>query len=98
MRQVRAMKLVRRNQPESQAADEELCTLREAARILKLNEASIRKRLGGTGHLTHIRRGNPGSQRQRVVLIMSEVVALRREWIAAARAQQGKADKQIYGT
>ena len=82
------MSLIRRKTAQIEQPDEEeLCTLREAADILKLSTASIRKRLGGTHGLRLIRTGKPGSQRMRIILIKSEVLALRHQWITEAKKQ-----------
>jgi hypothetical protein len=52
-----------------------------ASALLDLDESTIRKGGCGTEGLTLIRRGT--GKRQRVSLILEEVVALRAEWINA---------------
>lgn len=50
-----------------------------AAALLDLDESSIRKGLCGTDSLTKVRRGN--GKRQRVSLVLEEVIELRATWI-----------------
>lgn len=50
-----------------------------AATLLDLDQSTIRKGLCGTDVLSQVRRGN--GSRQRVSLILEEVVALKAEWI-----------------
>lgn len=50
-----------------------------AARLLDLDESTIRQKKCGTEDLTHIRRGS--GKRQRISLILEEVIALKAEWI-----------------
>ncbi len=61
-----------------------------AGMLLDLNESTLRKGKAGTENLTRIRRGN--GKRQRVSFILEEVIALKSEWIEAAR---GKSQKTI---
>ncbi len=53
-----------------------------AASILDLDESTIRKGLAGTDTLTHVRRGQ--GKRQRLSLILEEVIMLKSSWIEAA--------------
>jgi hypothetical protein len=52
-----------------------------ASALLDLDESTIRQGKCGTDALTLIRRGT--GRRQRVSLILEEVIALRAEWIEA---------------
>jgi len=54
-----------------------------AARLLDLDESTLRKGLAGTESLTQVRRGY--GKRQRVSFILEEIVALKIEWIEAAQ-------------
>ncbi len=54
-----------------------------AAVILDLDESSLRKGCAGTESLTQVRRGN--GKRQRISLILEEVIALQSEWIRVAQ-------------
>lgn len=54
-----------------------------AARLLDLSESAIRQQKCGTEKLTQIRRGT--GARQRVSLVLEEVIALKAEWIEAAQ-------------
>lgn len=54
-----------------------------AARLLDLDESTLRKGLAGTESLTQVRRGN--GRRQRVSFILEEIIALKTEWIEAAQ-------------
>ena len=53
-----------------------------AASILDLDESTVRKGLAGTESLTHVRRGH--GKRQRLSLILEEVIMLKSSWIEAA--------------
>lgn len=59
-----------------------------AAVLLNLDESSIRKGLCGTENLTLIRRGT--GKRQRISLILEEVIELKAEWIAEAQMTKSK--------
>ncbi|MDQ3179158.1 MAG: hypothetical protein M3Q33_01425 [Acidobacteriota bacterium] len=61
-----------------------------AGMMLDLDESTLRKGKCGTESLTQIRRGN--GKRQRVSFILEEVIALKSEWIEAAR---GKSQKTV---
>ncbi|HEX8289784.1 MAG TPA: hypothetical protein VF556_17515 [Pyrinomonadaceae bacterium] len=52
-----------------------------AAQLLNLDESTIRQKKCGTENLTHVRCGS--GKRQRISLILEEVIALKAEWIAA---------------
>lgn len=54
-----------------------------AAALLDLDESTIRKGLCGTDVLTQVRRGS--GKRQRVSLVLEEVIALKAEQIEAHR-------------
>ncbi len=54
-----------------------------AATLLDLDESSLRKGCAGTQDLTQVRHGN--GKRQRVHFILEEIIALKIEWIEAAR-------------
>jgi hypothetical protein len=53
-----------------------------AASILDLDESTVRKGLAGTESLTRVRRGY--GKRQRLSLILEEVIMLKSSWIEAA--------------
>ncbi len=59
-----------------------------AARMLDLDESTLRKGQAGTESLTQVRRGN--GRRQRVSFILEEVVELKIEWIEAARKPKSR--------
>lgn len=59
-----------------------------AAALLDLSESAILQGLCGTEDLTQIRRGR--GKRQRVSLILEEVIALKAEWIEQATAGRGR--------
>jgi hypothetical protein len=59
-----------------------------AARMLDLDESTLRKGQAGTAALTQVRRGN--GRRQRVSFILEEVVALKIEWIETAQNQKSR--------
>ena len=59
-----------------------------AAVLLDLSESTIRQKKCGTENLTHLRRGT--GKRQRISLILEEVVALKAEWIEAAQKPRFK--------
>ncbi|MDQ3750437.1 MAG: hypothetical protein M3367_15690 [Acidobacteriota bacterium] len=59
-----------------------------ASTLLDLSEDSLRKGCAGTELLTQVRRGN--GKRQRISFILEEVIALKTEWIEAARKTNGK--------
>ncbi len=54
-----------------------------AARMLDLDESTLRKGQAGTESLTQVRRGN--GRRQRVSSILEEVIELKIEWIETAQ-------------
>ncbi len=83
---------------ENDYADEELCTLREAAGILRLDESTIRKRRGGTQHLTHVRQGKEGSLRPRLMLVRAEVMAHRSRLIRTAKKKSNNGLELVWGT
>ncbi len=56
-----------------------------AARMLDLDESTLRKGLAGTESLTQVRRGN--GKRQRISFILEEIILLKTEWIEAAQKQ-----------
>lgn len=59
-----------------------------AARMLDLDESSLRKGCAGTENLTKVRRGH--GKRQRISFILEEIIELKIEWIEAARAKQNR--------
>jgi hypothetical protein len=63
-----------------------------AAVLLDLDESTIRQGKCGTEGLTLVRRGK--GRRQRVSLILEEVVALKAEWIEQARRANQGANKR----
>ncbi len=54
-----------------------------AARLLDLDESTLRKGQAGTESLTQIRHGN--GKRQRIHFILEEIILLKTEWIEAAQ-------------
>lgn len=60
-----------------------------AARLLDLDESTLRKGQAGTESLTQIRHG--GGRRQRIHFLLEEIILLKAEWIEAAQ----KPGKQI---
>lgn len=64
-----------------------------AAALLDLDESTIRKGKCGTDSLTQVRKGS--GKRQRVSLILEEVIALKAEWIAKAQTGVGKKLKLV---
>ncbi len=56
-----------------------------AARMLDLDESTLRKGLAGTSGLTQVRRGN--GKRQRISFILEEIISLKTEWIEAAQSK-----------
>ncbi|MCA1623358.1 MAG: hypothetical protein LC778_06070 [Acidobacteria bacterium] len=54
-----------------------------AARLLDLDESTLRKGLAGTESLTQVRRGH--GKRQRVSFILEEIISIKTEWIEAAQ-------------
>ena len=59
-----------------------------AARLLDLDESTLRKGLAGTESLTQVRRGN--GKRQRISFILEEIIRLKTEWIEAAQRKSSK--------
>lgn len=59
-----------------------------AARMLDLDESTLRKGQAGTSGLTQVRRGN--GRRQRVSLILEEVISLKIEWIETAQKPKSR--------
>jgi len=59
-----------------------------AARMLDLDESTLRKGLAGTESLTQIRHGN--GKRQRIHFILEEIILLKTEWIEAAQKPHTK--------
>lgn len=59
-----------------------------AARMLDLDESTLRKGLAGTESLTQVRRGN--GKRQRISFILEEIIRLKTEWIEAAQRKSSK--------
>lgn len=57
-----------------------------ASALLDLSESSLRKGVAGTETLTQVRRGT--GKRQRVSFILEEIIALKGEWINAAKKPQ----------
>jgi hypothetical protein len=57
-----------------------------AAVLLDLDVSTVRKGEAGTDGLTQVRRGR--GKRQRISFILEEVIALKTEWIEAARSPQ----------
>ena len=65
-----------------------------AARLLDLDESTIRKGLCGTDLLTRVRRGS--GKRQRVSLILEEVIALKAEQIESSRRPLTSNSKKLH--
>jgi len=59
-----------------------------AARMLDLDESTLRKGQAGTESLTQVRRGH--GKRQRVSFILEEIILLKTEWIEAAQKPQSR--------
>jgi hypothetical protein len=57
-----------------------------AAALLDLNESTIRQGKCGTEGLSQIRRGT--GKRQRISLVLEEVIALKAEWIEEEQRKQ----------
>lgn len=76
------MSLIRKQK--QQGCGETLINLCCAARLLNLDESTIRQGKCGTDRLTLIDVSNPESKRRRVQLILEEIITLKAEWIAAA--------------
>jgi len=62
-----------------------------AATLLDLDESTVRQKKCGTENLTHIRRGT--GKRQRVSLILEEVIALKSSLIEEAMGKNFKFSK-----
>ena len=63
-----------------------------AAALLDLDESTIRKGLCGTDGLTIVRRGT--GKRQRVSMILEEIVELRAIWIEAEISKRQVSDRR----
>jgi hypothetical protein len=81
------MGIIKRKPTKTQAG-ESLISATEAAKILDLNERTVRGGMADTHTLTQVRRGH--GERQRVSFVLEEVIALKDRWIFEARQQQKK--------
>lgn len=88
------MSLIRRSK-QQRGPIEELLTLKEVAKMLRLDESTIRKRRAGTEHFTHVRQGT--GQRQRIFLVRSEAEQHLRQLIEYAKEKNECSLKIVYG-
>jgi len=66
-----------------------------AARLLDLDESTLRKGLAGTENLTQVRRGS--GRRQRISFILEEIIELKSEWIETAQYTRGRNLRLVSG-
>ena len=85
------MSLIRKKTTENKTLINLCC----AARLLNLDESTVRKGLCGTDVLTQIDVSKPFAKKRRISLILEEVIELKTKWIESSRAEVRKESRSF---